>query len=386
MKAPLFVACTLLFAQAASAGPIVVPDDHATIQEAIDAAALTFDFVFVRAGTYNENLNLEDMVNVVGDTEGVVQVVGTGVGSTILADGVTANLSNLTISGGNSPNSGGGLRVISNSTVTVTDCIFDSNAADGSGGGVGVETSTATFENSLFTQNSAGGGAGMFVRGASSSVDVTDCMFDSNATTGGPGGGILTQDALDVEVLDCIFTGNSADIGGSMSLDNSTMVVTGCTMYANTALEEAGAIQFHNGSSGIVTSCTIYGNDGGRAGGISCTNNSSPTISRTIIANAISGPAFACGQGSTPIVSCSNTFGNPGGDTICGTDSGDNISVDPKFCSTMPGQDGNFALQSDSPCLASQSLCGMLIGASDTVCGASPVGAASWGRIKASYR
>ncbi|MCH2154310.1 MAG: hypothetical protein MK089_13300, partial [Phycisphaerales bacterium] len=50
----LFMACIGVLAYSASADVIIVPDDYATIQGAIDAAN-TGDDIRIRAGLYYEN-------------------------------------------------------------------------------------------------------------------------------------------------------------------------------------------------------------------------------------------------------------------------------------------------------------------------------------------
>ena len=50
------------------------------------------------------------------------------------------------------------------------------------------------------------------------------------------------------------------------------------------------------------------------------------------------------------------------------------------------GIEGNFSIQSDSPCEPVTSPCGELIGAAEVGCGTSSAEPATWGRIKSTYR
>jgi parallel beta-helix repeat protein len=60
-----------------SAETIIVPDDYPTIQEAIDAA-WPWDTVYVRAGTYYENLVMVDGINLVGEHRDTTIIDGGG--------------------------------------------------------------------------------------------------------------------------------------------------------------------------------------------------------------------------------------------------------------------------------------------------------------------
>jgi hypothetical protein len=82
--------------------------------------------------------------------------------------------------------------------------------------------------------------------------------------------------------------------------------------------------------------------------------------------------------------------GNEGGDWVgdianqAGVDG--NASIPPAFCSSIPGDDLNWTLQSDSACAAENNPgCGQ-VGAWPVGCGASPVEPATWGGIKQRFR
>ncbi len=96
-------------------------------------------------------------------------------------------------------------------------------------------------------------------------------------------------------------------------------------------------------------------------------------IDRCIIAGSTAGQGIYC-SGATPVISCSNVWGNAGGDDICGTDGGGNFSSDPLFCGTV---ERPYNLQDASPCAPGNhpdGLCdGELIGAAAAGCGSSPV-------------
>jgi hypothetical protein len=74
------------------------------------------------------------------------------------------------------------------------------------------------------------------------------------------------------------------------------------------------------------------------------------------------------------VVSCTDIFGNAGGDALCGTDGGGNFSLDPLFCGTAGYE---FNLTDGSPCVPGNPSGGVCdnewIGALGGGCGETPV-------------
>lgn len=64
--AVLTVSCIVLQPVKAGSGAIVVPDDYATIQSAVDAAQ-DGDRVYVRSGVYHENLQINKSISLIGE-------------------------------------------------------------------------------------------------------------------------------------------------------------------------------------------------------------------------------------------------------------------------------------------------------------------------------
>ncbi|MFB3907751.1 MAG: hypothetical protein ACE15D_05030 [Candidatus Eisenbacteria bacterium] len=72
-------------------------------------------------------------------------------------------------------------------------------------------------------------------------------------------------------------------------------------------------------------------------------------------------------------VQCCDSYGNSGGDGLCGIDLGGNFSADPLFCDAP---NGDYTLDWASPCLPGNHPDGVdcgLIGALDAACGTPPV-------------
>jgi predicted outer membrane repeat protein len=253
---------------------------------------------------------------------------------------------------------GGAIAIEQNSTSTVTFCTMTGNASP-SGGAMFVRASTLTMRfctltsNFINAANGSGGGAAII----SAQATIRDSQFLNN-TSDGIGGGLAIIDEAGVLLERCVIQGNNttADYGpggGVSCRDFSSLTMEDCTVTRNTvsgAASDGAGIFLFFADPVTINQCTIAANecDGQPTlgGGITC-SFSSPTISKSIIAFNNPGKALQCDGGSMPVVSCSDLFGNAGGNTICGTDAGQNFSLDPLFCN-LAGD--NFRIAMNSPC------------------------------------
>jgi hypothetical protein len=187
------------------------------------------------------------------------------------------------------------------------------------------------------------------------------------------------------------ITGGST---GGIFLDAATPVISFCLLYQNHAEGwTAGALDL-NHSSPLVINCTLVANsvqwDCGTA--VACRAGSSPRLENTLIAFNGLGDVICCsGPASNPILVCCDIFGNEGGDwtnECIASQAGlaGNLSVDPQFCSPP---EGDYHLGENSPCLAKNSPCSVLIGAFGESCSDSVVQAIdplNWSTLKALHR
>ncbi len=175
-----------------------------------------------------------------------------------------------------------------------------------------------------------------------------------------------------------------------MHLQESAAVVENCVIVDNTASTYPGGGIICNTDSFVrVSGCTFVRNAAmglGPGGGIACWYSSTVIIENSIIANSTQGEGVHCDETSIATITCSNVFGNAGGDWI-GCLEGQlgvngNISADPIFCDPTLL---DFTIREDSPCAPEYSACG-LIGALPVGCEALSIQPSSWGKIKARYR
>lgn len=294
----------------------------------------------------------------------------------------------------------GGIVCINFAHATITGTIMSNNVAKQGGGLAIEEDSSPTVTNCRVTGNEAPSGAGIFIRSGCSPI-IDGLTIDTNTITAayGNGGGIFVQDATPTirncniynnitlgygggvafvsggEGLmeDCYIYGNDAagtySQGGGVATSQSGPTLRNLTIAENTATgfyAEGGGMDISFPPAPVVENCTIVGNstsENGFGGGISVQWGVSPVIERCIISGSLVGQAVYC-SGATPTLSCSNLWDNAGGDEICGTDGGGNMSVDPQFCGTV---ERPYNLQDDSPC--ADGCEGALIGANPAGCG-----------------
>lgn len=279
---------------------------YRTIQKGISMAS-SGDTVSVASGTYFQNITLKDGVVVQGAGADVTIIDGI-TGSVVTAIGVGSDtaLDGFTITGGNAANGGGMLN--SNSSPTVTNCIFYNNSAWDGGGGMFNDQSSPIVTNCIFSSNSAGWGGGMF--NGTSPPMVTDCTFSGNSAVNG-GGGMYNYDHSSPTVTNCIFSGNLAMWGGGVNNDESSPTVANCTFSSNSATAGGGGMS-NGGASPTVTNCILWDNGG------------------EIYSDAT----------STPMVTYCDIQGGYAGDS--------NIDADPMF---VDPAGGDYHLRPDSPCI-----------------------------------
>ena len=178
-----------------------------------DPAVFATPQTITLSGNSLELSNAGSTTSIIGPLAGVTVSGGSQSGVFEVDQGVTASLSDLTITNGNDAFGAGA--DIDSGTVTLTDCTISGNSAQ-SGGGVCNNAGTVTLTDCTISGNSAGSGGG--VNNDAGMVTLTDCTVSGNSATSGGGG--IDNGPGTTTLIGTIVAGNSGqsgsdDIGGS---------------------------------------------------------------------------------------------------------------------------------------------------------------------------
>lgn len=209
-----------LSASVALAEDLHVPAQFATIQQAIDAAA-DGDTIRIAPGTYRESVIWVDKdLNIFGS--GALQTIvdpGLGAGGPggrafeLVNVPMSSRLDGIMIRGGNIMMPGGGM-ALSNSSPTISNCIFTAN----------------------------------------------DASF----------GGAMSNVGSAPLIVNCLFHDNSAIEGGAIDNASSQPVIINSTFAHNTAIADGGAI-FNVMSQPVIVNSILWGNAAGQIGSFGST-------------------------------------------------------------------------------------------------------------------
>jgi parallel beta-helix repeat protein/predicted outer membrane repeat protein len=322
-------------------------DPFCAIQPCIDAA-FDGDTCLVADGVYtgidNRNVDFDGRLITLQSENGPVACIidCQSAGRAFLfnsGETAAAVVDGFTIRNGSSGSSGA--VYLSNSSPTITDCVFSQNAAtNGNGGAIGgsfnsapvitgctfsentatngrgggvyfTQDSDPTITDCTFTGNEAigvnnftgsGGGAAFY---DGSHAVITNCQFNDNSATGpfnatiGYGGGLWIRESHPT-IRDCTFTNNFASFSsGAMFIRASNAEVTNSHFIWNTSISNSGAMAIFVGGSPQIVGCTFRENSTlGGAGALLATVNISPRITNCLFAGneaSTFGGAVACG-------------------------------------------------------------------------------------------
>jgi hypothetical protein len=358
--------------------------DAPTIQAAVDSAAPS-DVVILEAGTFtgpgNRNVDFLGKAITVTSANGaeatIIDCQGLGRGFVFQSGEENSSiLQQLTVLNGTGQDKGGGYNVggaivcLNAASPTIRDCRLIDNVADDWGGAIACDDQSSPWiTNNYIAGNHSNlfGGAILCADGSSPLIEYNTIINNSALASGG---GIDCGNVSNATIRwNTISYNVSTETAGGINCTSSDLQIIGNTVCHNSA---------DNGEGN-----TIAENAAPIGGGIACLTGSEPSIENCIIAFSTNGQGIFIDV-ATPTLTCSNIYGNAGGDHFGGIDGGGNFSSDPQFCG-IPGS-GTFLLQSDSPCLPVNNSCEEQIGALPMGCGTTPVSETTWGAIKARFR
>ena len=276
MKRLLILIALFAFAAIGAADTIYVPDDHGTIQGAIDAA-VDRDTIIVRPGTYEENINflgkairlkseegaaatIIDGGNPVDPDYGSVVTFMSGEGADSVLDGFT--LTNGRGYYGDYGQVGGGIVIAWESSPTIIHNIITGNAVNYSGAGIFCyDHSSPTIAYNTIDDNTADNdGAGIYADSYSSPVIVNNVIKNNQATSPIAWGGGICCYTDSITITNNIIVGNhSGDVGGGMVVAYPETTLSNNTITGNSAATSGGGC-FFQGADITLADSILWGN------------------------------------------------------------------------------------------------------------------------------
>lgn len=241
MRTALILAMLVLSIGAVQGATIIVPDDHPTIQGAIDAAAWG-DRIVVRPGTYTENCVIDNKSLILVSEKGpaFTEIDGNRSGNVIAIGGNNSPqviVSGFTIRNGVA-SGGGGLNIGLAAKVRVTDNVIRDNFAEWHGGGISCWRTSVEIDGNRIFSNRAG-----------------DYCHFHHAT----GGGIYIDHA-DARISNNRILDNRADDGGGICVFGGTAVITTNVIAGNKAFSERWSYGCGGGIECEDSSIELYSN------------------------------------------------------------------------------------------------------------------------------
>jgi hypothetical protein len=281
----LGVLVTYTSAQAVTAGPL-----QTLINNALDGGS-----IIVPAGTYTESLTVNKTLTMTGVSSSTTIIHAlTGQRVITVTSGNNLRLVNVTVTGGQTSDVGGGVYV-ANGSLSLVNCLVISNTA-AYGGGIfqGGTTGRVDVIGSVIELNSTSNhGGGLYVNG---SAALTNTLVLSN-TASWHGGGLHVISGK-ADLTGGVFSNNRAlnGNGGAVSL-NGDLTLTGTQIISNTAFNGGGLQQWNAGFTVLISNARFERNAASGIGG-------GAAISSTIIMNYSSFVSNTVDSGNT-----NNTFG-----------------------------------------------------------------------------
>jgi hypothetical protein len=333
-------------AQDCDGAELRVPDDHATIQDAVDAATRD-DRVCVGPGTWGYfRLDGKDLhvigidgpeVTVLdGEGSGPVLQVGDGETRDAIIEGFTMTngdwdeggavdifessptLRNLIVRG-NVGRTGGGIGSRGGDPL-LEDIIFEDNVGTSRAGGLHVDGGTVELSNVWFKDNDGGYGGGAYIRASDASLD--NVRIEGNL--GSVGGGLYLVGTGDVRLDNVVFVGNRGGEGGAVHLNVLNAAFTNVSFVGNTGAQ-GGAVYAFAGTHTFVDAILAF--------------NESPSGAAVHIDSAASTSlSFATSDFFGHETALGENFSSPVG-------SDGNVDTDPAFLGGASG-DGAWDLRS----------------------------------------
>ncbi|MEJ2746880.1 MAG: choice-of-anchor Q domain-containing protein [Anaerolineae bacterium] len=246
--------------------------DYATISSAVDDVP-EGSLIDVQAGTFNENVLIEQSLSIQGQGIGVTVVDGQNSGSVFEIDtGLEVTLQDMTLQNGLSVSGGGG--IYNDGTLTATNLLIQNNTAHCADGGGILNWDQITMQDVELTNNAANfGGAFSNARDAlvtAERITVTQNDAVRCIDVLGEGGGIENNGVF--SLADSLVQQNSADGDGGGIVNGQILTVTLSTIADNSAAGQGGGLDniydLGVAATATIIDSTIQGNPAVSGGGV----------------------------------------------------------------------------------------------------------------------
>lgn len=199
---------------------------------------------------------------------------------------VTATLQNLTITGGQTTSSGGGIYVSgANSNLTIRNSQISGNRATYGGGIASPTASIVNIFDSTISNNTATIAGGGVENTFGAKLNIADSTISNN--TAQYAGGISLFQSRDATITNSTISDNTVEFAGAgIFNDQTNLTLTGSRIFRNTAGGEGGGIQ--NLGVANIRDTTISNNVANINGG-GIKNESVMTIANSFITNNSAG-------------------------------------------------------------------------------------------------
>lgn len=157
---------------------------------------------------------------------------------------------------------------------------------------------TITIENSQFINNH--GYMGAAISSDLGFINIKDSLFQENVSSEGYGGVIYNHRSNHIEIENSSFIENSAESGGVIFSDESTVTFTNCLFSGNSASDFGGAIANAYGSTTNIINSTFHQNTAAQLDASIYSFYSTLNIRNSIVWEAQSSPIYDDG-GYSPI-------------------------------------------------------------------------------------
>ncbi|MCB0070260.1 MAG: right-handed parallel beta-helix repeat-containing protein [Caldilineaceae bacterium] len=245
-----------------------------TVQRAIDEGFDGED-ILIASGTYGQNLAIINKdVSLRGGYLLSDGAWGPGIGVTIL-QGVEDNasvvyiedsnlvLADLSLTGGDAEDRGGGIHVRNSSNVEFVKLAIYANVA-GAGGGIAIrDTSTATIVDSAIYGNTTRDGEGGGILAADSALTLTRSRVIANTAASNDGGGVGAEGST-LRIENSIIAGNDSAThgGGIWFFGDETATIVNSHIVGNVTSGEGAAIATKDASRVVMTNTLVISNTG----------------------------------------------------------------------------------------------------------------------------